>query len=80
MPSLAPQAHLMSQSRYVFILRIWLEEETDRLPQTLRLRGSLQQLGQERIRYFHSLDQILDLVSQGMKGKDDPGQSFEPGS
>ena len=79
MPSLAPQAHLMSQSRYVFILRIWLEEETDRLPQTLRLRGSLQQLGQERIRYFHSLDQILDLVSQGMQRRGEPGGASESG-
>ncbi len=68
----------MSQSRYVFILRIWLEKETDRLLQTPRLRGSLQQLGEEQIRYFHSLDQILELVNRGMAGKDDPGEPFEP--
>ncbi len=54
----------MDRKRAVFVLRIWEEGRPSLGQETPTLRGSLQQMGTEDIRYFRSLRDLLHLLDQ----------------
>ncbi len=52
----------MDGKRVVFVLRIWQEGRPSLAQERPILRGSLQRMGTEDIRYFHSLADLLRLL------------------
>ncbi len=53
----------MNPNRFAFVVRLW--NEVDRQAgRPLELRGSVQMVNDERVLYFHSLDQVPALLRQ----------------
>ncbi len=52
----------MDEKRAVFVLRIWQEGRPSLENERPVLRGSLQEMGTEDIRYFRSLPDLLRLL------------------
>jgi hypothetical protein len=53
----------MTPNRFAFVVRLWHEVD----PQAGRpseLRGSVQMVNDERVLYFHSLNQVPELLRQ----------------
>ena len=58
----------MISTRHIFVVRIWMEQErspTDDRPIAV-LRGSLEQINQEGLHYFTSLEDIASLIEATM--------------
>jgi hypothetical protein len=58
--------------RYALILRLWTEVSASSTSLRPALRGSLQQVNSDEIRYFSSLDTIPEIVRQMMGWQDPP--------
>lgn len=67
----------VNSERFVFIVRVWLEQD----PQIASavLRGSLQRLGSDEIRYFTSLEVLLELVNTVLSPAQTTSRPSDPG-
>ena len=55
--------HPMNPNRFAFVVRLW--NEVDRQAgRPSELRGSVQMINDEKVLYFHSLDQIPALLRE----------------
>ncbi len=53
----------MNPNRFAFVVRLWNEVDCQ-AGRPLELRGSVQMVNDERVLYFHSLDQVPELLRQ----------------
>ncbi len=54
----------MNRKRQSFILRIWFEDEPNLAGYAPALRGSIQPIGAESIRYFSSYARLLEALER----------------
>lgn len=60
----------MVSNRFAFILRLWQEAPDQTAENESSLRGSLQMANSENVVYFHSLEQVPDLLEKLMGRSD----------
>ncbi len=65
----------MDRQRQVFLVRIWFEDEPNLAGYAPALRGSIQPIGAETIRYFSSYARLLEAL-EGLTGWQD-GQGLQ---
>lgn len=74
----------MTSRRFVFVVRIWFEDgqsPTDGR-QTPMVRGSVEQIDQEHVHYFTSLDEAIvhieGAITPGASARGDPSRDAPP--
>ena len=67
----------MSRQRWAFVLTLWVEDDPYTANKQPLLRGSLQQAGAERVHYFTSLAEVVDLLAQASGWIGPGGASYD---
>jgi len=61
----------MPANRFVFVVRLWSEDSRS-AERPFTLRGSVQMIDDDKVLYFHSLEQLSELVRQLAGWPEDP--------
>lgn len=59
-------SQLLCRQRFAFVLRIWIEQDTCDAGERPMLRGSVQQVDGDRMRYFNSFDQVVEILREAV--------------
>lgn len=74
----------MTLGRFVFVVRIWFEHSESPVDgrQTPMVRGSVEQIDQEYVHYFTSLDEAIvhieEAITPGASARGDPSRDAPP--
>jgi hypothetical protein len=56
--------HIVAERRFAFVLRLWTEGGPEDTDARSVLRGSLQRVGSQQVRYFRSLAEVPALLGE----------------